>query len=92
MTFFKNSLKTTEVASIKIAIWYVAFLSLAGPFCSVFASPEHTSEQDDLAKIDSGFFVSKNDVYGLRNQAFKEKLLLFLTENGILTKGGRRFP
>jgi LysM repeat protein len=89
MTFFKNTLKTTEVASIKIAIWCVAFFSLAGPFCSVVASPEHTSEQDHLAKIDGGFFVSKNDVYGLQDQTFKEKLLLFLTQNGILTKSSK---
>ena len=89
MTFFKNSMKTTEVVSIKIVIWCVAFLSLAGPLCSVVASPENTSEQHDLAKIDSGFFVSKNDVYGLQDQAFKEKLLLFLTETGILTKSSK---
>ena len=42
-----------------------------------------------MAKIDSGFFVSKEDVYGLQDQVFKEKLLLFLTENGILTKSSK---
>ena len=89
MAFFKNSLETIEVVGIKIAIWFVAFFILAGPFYSVVESSENLPEQDDLAKIDSGFFVSKNDVYGLQDQAFKEKLLLFLTENGILTKSSK---
>ena len=64
--------------------------SLPGdPFCSVVGSAENPLEADDLAKIDSGFFVSKNDVYGLRDQVFKEKLLVFLAERAILTKSSR---
>ncbi len=89
MTIFKNSLKTLELIGIKTAIWFVAFFSLAAPLYSMAESPEDPSAQDEYAKIDSGFFVSKNDVYGLRDQAFKEKLLLFLTENGILTKSSK---
>lgn len=89
MTFFKNSLKTTEEICIKVAIWFVAFLSLAGPFCSVVESSENPLEQDEFANIASGFFVARNDVYGLQDQVFKEKLLIFLTENGILTKCSR---
>jgi nucleoid-associated protein YgaU len=75
--------------SIKMAIWFVTFLYLASPFCLVVESSENLSEQDKFANIDSGFFVSRNDVYGLQDQAFKEKLLLFLTEYGILTKSSR---
>jgi LysM repeat protein len=89
MAFFKNSLETIEVVGIKIAIWFVAFFTLAGPFYSVVESSENLPEQDDLAKIDSGFFVSKDDVYGLQDQVFKEELLLFLTESGILTKSSK---
>jgi hypothetical protein len=89
MAFFKNSLETIEVVGIKIVIWFVAFFTFVGPFYSVVESSENLSEQDDLAKIDSGFFVSKDDVYGLQDQVFKEKLLLFLTENGILTKSSK---
>jgi LysM repeat protein len=89
MAFFKSSLETTEVVGIKIAIWFVAFFTLAGLFYSVTESSENPLEHDDLAKIDSGFFVSIDDVHGLQDQVFKEKLLLFLTENGILTKSSK---
>jgi LysM repeat protein len=89
MAFFKNLLESIEVVGIKITIWFVAFFALAGPFYSVVESSENLPEQDDLAKIDSGFFVSKDDVYGLQDHVFKEKLLLFLTENGILTKSSK---
>ena len=87
--FLNTSLKTTKVASIKIAIWFFAFVSLAGLFCSVVNSSENSSKITDLAEIDNGFFVSRNDVYGLRDEVFKEKLLIFLTEKGILTKSSR---
>jgi LysM repeat protein len=71
---------------VHIFMWPVVSVLLGGLFCSVVGSSENPPEQDELAKIDSGFIVSRNDVYGLQDQAFKEKLLLFLTENGILTK------
>lgn len=89
MTFFKNSLETIEDVGVKIAICLVAFFSLAGPFYSVVESSENLPEQDEFAKIDSGYFVSKKDIYGLKDKAFKEKLLLFITENGILTKSSK---
>jgi LysM repeat protein len=89
MTRFRNSLKTIKVLAINIAIWVAAFLSLAGLFYSVAESSDDASEQDEFAKIDSGFFVSKKDVYGLQDEVFKEKLLLFITEKGIMTKSSK---
>jgi LysM repeat protein len=74
---------------IYFSIPLVGFLVLGGLFCAVGRSSENQPGQDELAKIDSGFFVSRNDVYGLQDQAFKEKLLLFLTEKGILTKSAK---
>ena len=62
---------------------------LGGLFCSAGYSSGDSSKIDNLTEIDSGFFVSKNDVYELQDQAFKEKLLLFLTEKGILTKSSK---
>lgn len=60
-----------------------------GPFCSAVGTSENPWEADDLAKIDSGFFVSRNDVYGLRDQVFKERVVVFLAEKAILTKSSR---
>jgi len=74
---------------VYILMWSVIALLLGGLFCSEVGSSENAPEQDELAKIDSGFFVSRNDVYGLQDQPFKEKLLLFLTEYGILTKSSK---
>jgi nucleoid-associated protein YgaU len=89
MTLFKNSLKSIKLLVINTAIWFVAFLYLAGLFYSVAESAESPSGQDEFAKIDSGFFVSKKDVYGLQDKVFKEKLLLFITEKGIMTKSSK---
>jgi hypothetical protein len=90
MTLFKSSPKTIEVVSIKIAICFIAFVLLAVLLCPAGShSREDSSKIEDLSKIDSGFFISKDDVYGLPDQVFKEKVLLFLTEKGILTKSFR---
>jgi LysM repeat protein len=89
MTWFKNSPKTIRLLTINTASWFVAVLSLAGLFYSVAKSFENPSELDEFAKIDSGFFVSKKDVYGLQDEVFRKKLLLFITEKGILTKSSK---
>ena len=62
---------------------------LGGVLCPAIGSSENASKTDNLAEIDSGFFVSRNDVYGVQDQAFREKLLLFVTEKGILTKSSK---
>jgi hypothetical protein len=89
MPFFRNSLNTKKLSGIKIAIWFISFFCFVILFCSVVESSDDLSGQDKYANIDSGFFVSRRVVYGLQDQAFKEKLLLFLTEYGILTKSSR---
>jgi LysM repeat protein len=81
--------KTKREASGPILVCVFVFFLFGGLFCSIVQSSENSSKLDNLAEIDSGFFVSKNDVYGLEDQAFKEKLLLFLTEEGILTKSSK---
>lgn len=80
--------KTARKGSTQILVFLLVFL-LGGFFCSAVSAAEDSSKTDNLAEIESGFFVSKNDVYELQDQAFREKLLLFLTENGILTKSSR---
>ena len=70
-------------------VWPVFVGLPEGVFFSAVGSSENPTEADDLAKIDSGFFVSKNDVYELRDQVFREKLVSFLTEKAILTKSSR---
>jgi hypothetical protein len=74
---------------VHIFMWSVVAVLLGGFFCSVVGSSENPPEQDDLAKIDSGFFASRNDVYGLQDELFRERLLVFLAEKGILTKSSR---
>ena len=71
---------------IHIIVWAVVTILLAGLLCLEVSPSEDSPVIRDLAAIDSGFFVSRNDVYGLRDEVFKEKLLMFLTEKGILTK------
>ncbi len=89
MTRFKNSLKTIKLSAISTPTLVATFLSLAGLFYSVVESAENPSEHNEFAEIDSGFFVSKKDVYGLQDEGFKEKLLLFITEKGIMTKSSK---
>ena len=74
---------------VHIFMWSVVAVLLEGLFCSVVGSSENPPEQDELAKIDSGFFVSRNDAYGLQDELLRERLLIFLAEKGILTKSSR---
>jgi hypothetical protein len=64
-------------------------LLLGGLLCPANGFSENAPETDNLAEIDSGFFVSKDDVYGVQDQAFREKLLMFVTEKGIMTKSSK---
>jgi LysM repeat protein len=80
---------TGDRMKVHIFMWSVVAVLLGGLFCSVVASPENTLEQNDLAKIDSGFFVSRNDAYGLQDELLRERLLVFLAEKGILTKSSK---
>lgn len=90
MRFVRSSPKTTEGVNIEIAICFIVFVLFAVLSCPApVHSGEDSSKIKDLSKIDSGFFVSKEDVYGLPDQIFKEKVLLFLTEKGILTKSSK---
>jgi hypothetical protein len=81
--------KTKREVTSPILVCLFLFFLLGGVFYSVVDASENSSKGDNLAEIDSGFFVSKNDVYGLEDETFKEKLLLFLTEEGILTKSSK---
>ncbi len=80
--------KTAKKGNTQTLVCLMVFF-LGGLFCSAVNSAEDSSKIDNLAEIESGVFVSRNGVYELQNQAFKEKLLLFLTEKGILTKSSR---
>jgi hypothetical protein len=75
--------------NIQILAWSIVLVLLGVLYFSAVSSSDNPPDQDDLAKIDSGFFVSRNDIYGLRDEIFKEKLLVFLTEMGILTKSSK---
>lgn len=81
--------RTKRGANDPILVFVFVVSFFGGFLCSAAQSSENSSKLDNLAGIDSGFFVSRNDVYELKDQAFKEKLLLFLTEEGILTKSSR---
>ena len=83
--------KITRKTNIQILVWFLVFVFLEGLLYSKINSAENPPEQDDLAKIDSGFFVSKEDVDGLQDHVFKEELTRFLTEEGILTRSARGF-
>lgn len=83
--------KTTRKTNIQILVWFLVFVFLEGLLYSKINSAENPLEQDDLAKIDSGFFVSKEDVDELQDRVFKEELIRFLTEEGILTRSSRGF-
>jgi hypothetical protein len=84
-----NPNTTVERMKVHIFVWSVVALLLGGLFCSVVGSSENPPEQDELAKIDSGFFVSRNDAYGLQDELLTERLLIFLAEKGILTKSSK---
>jgi hypothetical protein len=64
----------------------VLFVFLGQVFCSVARSYDTSSELDDFAKIDNGFFVAKKDVDSLRDRVFREEMRRFVKEKGILTK------
>ncbi|MGD8982760.1 MAG: LysM domain-containing protein [Desulfobacteraceae bacterium] len=81
--------KTAKKENTQTLVCLLVFCLLGGLFCPLADSSENASKIDNLAEIDSGFFVSKDDVYGVQDQAFKEKLLLFVTEKGILTKSSK---
>jgi LysM repeat protein len=85
----KSKQKTARKGSTHTLVLLLVFFLLGGFFCSAIRAAEDSSKIDNLAEIESGFFVSKNDVYELRDQVLREKLLLFLAENGILTKSSR---
>ena len=57
----------------------------AGELRPALGSPE----PDDYAEINSGFFVSTNDVSALRDKVFKAKIEVFLANNGIVTKSAK---
>jgi hypothetical protein len=78
--------KIPEALNTRVSTWFFLLVLLGGIFCSVVSSYENASKLDDLAEINSGFFVSKEDVDRLQDKAFKEQLRGFLTEKGILTK------
>ena len=74
---------------VHILMWSVVAVLLGALFDSEVGSSENPPEQDELAKIDSGFFVSRNDAYGLQDALLRERLLIFLAEKGILTRSSR---
>lgn len=74
---------------VHIFMCSIVAVLLGGLICSVVGSSENPPELDELAKIDSGFFISRNDAYGLEDELFKERLLIFLAEKGILTRSSR---
>jgi nucleoid-associated protein YgaU len=80
---------TGDSMKVYIFMWSVTALLLGGLFYSEVSSSENPPQQDELAKINSGFFVSRNDAYGLQDELLRERLLIFLAEKGILTKSSR---
>ena len=85
----KMKRKTAKKTNNRTLVCLLGFFLLGGLFCPANGSSENASETGNLAEIDSGFFVSKDDVYDVQDQAFREKLLLFVTEKGILTKSSK---
>jgi len=88
----------TDVASegyhlmnIRFLIRFMAFLVLGGALGSAMDSSAKSSNLVDLTKIESGFFISEQDVDGLQDQVFREELTGFLKEEGIITKSSRGF-
>ncbi|MGD8227769.1 MAG: LysM domain-containing protein [Desulfobacteraceae bacterium] len=80
---------TAKKVNTQILVCLLVFLFSGGLFYPGSGSSENAPETDKLAEIDSGFFVSKDDVYGVQDQTFRENLLLFVTEKGILTKSSK---
>lgn len=74
---------------VRILMWSVVILLSGSLFYAEVGSSENPLERDELAKIDSGFFVSRNDAYGLQDELLRERLLIFLAEKGILTRSSR---
>ena len=77
--------KITKWMLIPLLVWLLGIALTAGQWCPVFGS----TEPDEFADINSGFFVSKNEVSALRDQVFKAKLEVFLANNGIVTKSAK---
>lgn len=85
----KMNRETANMVNKQTLVCLLFFFLLGGLFCPANGSSENALKTDNLAEIDSGFFVSKDDVYGVQDQAFRENLLLFVTEKGILTKSSK---
>jgi hypothetical protein len=81
--------KTAKKANNRILVCLFLSFLLGALFYPADGSSENASETDKLAEIDSGFFVSRDDVYAVQDQAFREKLVLFVTEKGILSKSSK---
>jgi hypothetical protein len=81
--------KTAKKAKNRTLVCLFVFFLLGGLSLPLNGSSENASETDNLAKINSGFFVSRDDVYAVQDQAFKEKLVLFVKEKGILSKSSK---
>lgn len=81
--------ETTKKVHNQTLVCLLVFFLSGGLLCPANGSAENASGTDNLAEIDSGFFVSKDDVYGVQDQTFRENLLLFVTEKGILTKSSK---
>lgn len=81
--------KTIREVNSPLLVGLFLFFLIGGTFYSRGDASENSTKGDNLAEIESGFFVSKDDVYGLEDGAFKDRLLLFLTEEGILTRSSK---
>ena len=71
------------------SVCFVLFVFLGQIFFSAASSYAMSSELDDPAKIDSGFFVAKKDIENLQDRAFKEEIRRFLARKGILTRSSK---
>jgi len=75
--------------NIRFLIRFMVFPLLGGLLGSPINSSARSSSLVDLTKIDSGFFISEQDMDGVQDQVFKAELTSFLKEEGILTRSSR---
>jgi hypothetical protein len=88
----KAKRKSDRATKIHGLLSFIVSILFGVLLCTTVSSSENPLESDkvdDLAEINSGFFVSKMEVDGLGDRAFKEELKRFLTNKGIVTRSSQ---
>lgn len=87
--YCKRLLTPAAMAKNQFLACLVFLCLVAGSSPRLVYGSEDAPKVIDLTKIDSGFFVSKREMDGLRDTGFRERLEVFLKDKGIPTRSAK---